>query len=262
MLVSFDKRHYKGKILQKQQKECDILPYILYFRAKKDSMELKVYLCFNCVGRNTEFIKYGKTSSGKQRYQCTNCKKTSVLKFTYNAYKHNINEKIGQLTKEGLGIRSTSRILKISATTLLSRIIKISKNVKRPVLSKGKSYELDELRFFIKKKKRPQWLAYAIDQETKQVAGFYIGRRTNRTLKAVIKTLENSKPLKIFTDKLKNYGYLIPEKLHSAKKFSTNHIERKNLTIRTHLKRFSRKTICFSRSLMLTFAVLKIYFWI
>jgi transposase-like protein len=160
---------------------------------------------FKCVGKNTEFIKYGKTSLGKQRYQCTNCKKTSVLKFTYHAYKNNINEKIIQLTKEGLGIRSTARFLKISPTTLLSRIIKIAQNIKRLILSKGKTYEMDEIRFFIKKKKRTQWLAYAIDTETKQVAGFYIVRRTNRTLNSVIKTLINSKPLKIFTDKLKNY---------------------------------------------------------
>ncbi|MDR2206128.1 MAG: IS1 family transposase [Flavobacteriaceae bacterium] len=224
-------------------------------------MEVKIYSCSKCVGRNVEFIKYGKTSSGKQRYQCTNCKKTSVLKFTYNAYKQNTNEKIIQFTKEGLGIRSTARVLKISATTLLSRIIKIAKAIPRPVLSFGKIYEMDEIRFFVKKKKRTFWLAYAIDKETRKVAGFYIGRRTNRTLKAVIKTLLNSKPLKIFTDKLRNYQYLIPEKFHSTRRFSTNRIERKNLTIRTHLKRFSRKTICFSRSLVIISAILKIYFW-
>jgi transposase-like protein len=121
-------------------------------------MKLKIYSCSSCVGKNTELIKYGKTSSGKQRYQCTNCKKTSVLKFTYHAYKPNINEKIIQLTKEGLGIRSTARVLKISVTALLSRIIKISKSIKHPVLSKGKSYEMDELQFFIKKRNKPNGL--------------------------------------------------------------------------------------------------------
>jgi IS1 family transposase/transposase-like protein len=198
----------------------------------------------------------------KQQFYCKNCNKRFLDFYTHNAYKPNINEKIIQFTKEGLGIRSSARVLKTSATTLLSRIIKIAKDIPRPVLSSGKSYEMDEIRFFVKKKKRTFWLAYAIDRETRQIANFYIGRRTNRTLKAVIKTLIHSKPLKIFTDKLRNYQYLIPSKLHSTKRFSTNRIERKNLNIRTHLKRFSRRTICFSRSIVMIFTVLKIYFWV
>lgn len=225
-------------------------------------MQVKIYSCSTCIGKNTEFIKYGKTKEGKQRYQCKNCKKTSVLKYTYNAYKQNINSKIIQFIKEGLGIRSTARILKISVTTLLKRIISIAENIKRPVLSFGKKYELDEMRFFIRKKKNPQWLVYALDRETKQVANFYIGRRNNRTLNAVVKTLLNANPIKIFTDKLKNYNYLIPKDLHSVKRHATNHIERKNLHIRTCIKRFNRKTICFSRSITITSAILKICFWL
>ncbi|WP_255539589.1 IS1 family transposase [Flavobacterium sp. CLA17] len=38
-------------------------------------------------------------------------------------------------------------------------------------------------------------------------------------------------------------------------------MERKNLTLRTHLKRLNRRTICFSKSLVVFTAVLKIYFW-
>ena len=40
----------------------------------------------------------------------------------------------------------------------------------------------------------------------------------------------------------------------------TNHIERHNLTIRTHIKRLTRRTICFSRKAIMLYAVLKIYF--
>nr|WP_317192641.1 IS1 family transposase [Flavobacterium geliluteum] len=39
-------------------------------------------------------------------------------------------------------------------------------------------------------------------------------------------------------------------------------MDRKNLTLRTHLKRLNRRTICFSKSLVIFMAVLKIYFWI
>nr|WP_300354727.1 hypothetical protein [Chryseobacterium sp.] len=41
-----------------------------------------------------------------------------------------------------------------------------------------------------------QWLVYAIDKKSKRVASFYIGKRTNKTLNTVIKTLLNSNPEK------------------------------------------------------------------
>lgn len=70
-------------------------------------------------------IKYGKTKSGNQRYICRECGKNRVKNYAYRAYKSNTNKKVIQLTKKGLGIRSTARILKISTTTLLKRILKL-----------------------------------------------------------------------------------------------------------------------------------------
>ncbi|MBX9732877.1 MAG: IS1 family transposase [Chitinophagaceae bacterium] len=60
---------------------------------------------------------------------------------------------------------------------------------------------------------------------------------------------------------MKHYRYLIPKEIHSTKYRGINHIEQKNLSIRTHLKRLNRRTICFSRSLVVLNAVLRIYFW-
>ena len=214
--------------------------------------------CFYCGGKT---IKHGFTKGNKQRYKCRLCHKTRVCSYQYQAYQKYINPCIISLTKEGLGIRSTSRILKISPTTLLKRIICIAEAIPLPPLKFAKSYEVDELRFFIGRKSQPRWLAYAIERETKQTACFYIGKRDNNTLNAVIKTLKNAVPAAIFTDKLKNYKTLIPKHLHKTSRYQTNHIERKNLTLRTHLKRFQRKGISFSRSTKVTTPVLRIYFW-
>lgn len=48
--------------------------------------------------------------------------------YSYNAYLTTINH-IVQLTKEGLGIRSTAWYLNISTTTLLKRIMKIASKI-------------------------------------------------------------------------------------------------------------------------------------
>lgn len=137
----------------------------------------------------------------------------------------------------------------------------IAKNIKKPVLSKGKIYEVDELRSYIKRKDKLIWIVYALERETKRVVGLSVGNRTNHTLNIVLNTIVLSDPLAIYTDKLKQYKYLIDEKIHRTKRFGTNHIERKNLSLRTHIKRLNRKTICFSRSTLILLSVLKIYFW-
>jgi insertion element IS1 protein InsB len=210
---------------------------------------------------HVNLIKSGKTATGKQRYCCKECHKRFIINYSYNAYQSNINQQIILFTKEGLGIRSTARVLGISVTTLLKRIIAIAASIQQPPIAIGKSYEVDEMRTYIGRKSRLRWIVYALERETKTVVSFNVGRRTNKTLKRVIRSLELSSARKIYTDKLKNYRYLIAKKLHNTHVHSTNHIERKNLSIRTHLKRLNRKTICFSRSLVVLMAVLRIYFW-
>jgi len=216
-------------------------------------------ICPKCYSKN--IIKNGKTKTGKQQYFCKSCNKRFIDYYSYNGFEKNLNSKIIQCTKEGLGIRSTARILKISTTTLLKRILIIAKSISQPPVAKGKAYEMDELQTFVKTKATRIWLAYAIDVTTRNAISFSVGNRSNATLSKVIKTLQLSKAVKISTDKLKNYKYLIDPKIHSTKKRGTNHIERKNLTLRTHLKRLNRKTICFSRSLVILNSILKIYFW-
>lgn len=214
-----------------------------------------------CVDGCIGLVKFGKTKSNKQRYICRLCKKTKVESYSYQAYESDINKNIIQFTKEGLGIRSTARILKISTTTLLKRIISIAKKINQPIIVKGKEYEVDEMCTFIRHKRNFIWLVYALEKNSKNVVTFNVGKRTNKTLSRVLDTLKLSDAKKIFTDRLKNYRYLIDEKLHTVKRFGTNHIERKNLTLRTHLKRLNRRTICFSKSIVMLMSVLKIYFW-
>lgn len=219
-------------------------------------MKIKCNFC------NGKCIKNGFQSNGNQRYKCCVCQKRQQSTYSYFAYKSNINQDIILFTKEGLGIRSTARILKISTTTLLKRIIAIAKNINQPAISKRKTYEVDEMCTFLGHKRNFIWLVYALEKESKNVVSFNVGKRTNKTLSRVLETLKLSEAKKIFTDRLKNYRYLIDEKMHSVKRFGTNHIERKNLTLRTHLKRLNRRTICYSKSLVMLVAVLKIYFWI
>jgi len=216
-------------------------------------------ICPSCSSNSV--VKNGFTANKKQQFICKSCKNRFIDYYTYKAYNQWVNKRIIQFTKEGLGIRSTARILKISTTTLLKRIIAIAKKIPNQPIYKYKSYEVDEIRTFLRNKDKPIWIVYALERETKQVVNFSVGRRTKRTLQQVTNSLLLSNPKKVYTDNLVHYKSLLDTKIHNTKPFSTNHIERKNLSLRTHLKRLNRKTICFSRSLILLNCVLRIYFW-
>lgn len=205
-------------------------------------------------------VKNGK-SYGKQRWLCRSCGRSLVAFYTYIAYEKQIDDQIKAHVKEGCGIRSIARLLKIAATTVLRKIVRLARVIRKPAIVFGKEYELDELRTYVKRKTSLLWIVYAIRKDTKEVIDFSIGGRTNSTLKHVTDTLILSEATKVYTDKLKNYGWLLPKEIHSTRYHGTNHIERMNLSLRTHLKRLSRKTICFSRSRFMLAACLKIYFW-
>jgi insertion element IS1 protein InsB len=76
----------------------------------------------------------------------------------------------------------------------------------------------------------------------------------------LISKLIESKAKKIYTDGLNIYPTLIPKSIHSVYAKCTNRIERLNLTMRTHIRRLSRKTLCFSRSRLMLEAGLTLYF--
>ena len=206
-------------------------------------------------------VKDGTQGNGRQRYKCKSCHRKQQALYSYNAYRKGINGEIVALTKEGVGIRSTARILDISPTILLCRIVQIAHTISRPPVLTQRTYEVDEIKSFVRRKSEHIWIAYALDRKSKQVVSYNIGLRTNATLNVVLETLRLSDAKRVYTDRLRNYRSLIETKIHRTSLYGTNHIERHNLTIRTHLKRLARKTICFSRSAVILSAILKIYFW-
>ena len=214
-----------------------------------------------CQYCNAPCIKKGFQKNGTQKFYCRACAKYQQGEYQNKACMARINEWIKTLVKEGCGIRSIARILKISITTVIKRIKAIAASIVKPMVRMERSYEMDEMRTIVRNKANPYWIAYAIDNEDRTVVDFKAGARTKQTLNRVIDTLLLSKTKKIYTDGLKLYQFLIPKDIHKKGAHRINHIERMNLNIRTHLKRLSRKTICFSKKAGMLEACLKIYFW-
>ncbi len=110
---------------------------------------------------------------------------------------------------------------------------------------------MDEQWSFIGSKKKQRWLFYAWEPRFKRVIAHVFGRRTRKTLKALLKLRKPYKFSYISTDDWKPYRGLLTAEEHVVSKKLTQRIERNNLTLRTRIKRLNCKTICVSRSVEL-----------
>lgn len=211
--------------------------------------------------KNENVVKNGFQSTGCRKYYCKDCLRYFQESYVYQS---SITEdkQIITLTKESCGIRSIARILCISPSTVIRRIKKIASKLERPYsLLKGKVYEVDELFTYISHKNNRICIAYSLNPKTREIIDFIVGKRNKKNLMKIISTLLLTNAKLIVTDKLNIYRELIPKEIHSTKHRGINHIERQNLTLRTHLKRLNRRTICYSKSIAMLYAVVKIYFW-
>ena len=216
--------------------------------------------CKYCKGKCQ---KAGHQKNGTQKMYCVLCDKYQQAVYKYTAACNQLNKTISMLVCESVSIRGIARVLKIAAGTVISRIKSIALSIDKPPIPINRNtFEVDEMITYIGSKQNQFCIAYALCNDTKMAIDFVVGKRNKRTLKMLINTLLLSNVATIKTDKFNIYQSIIPKNINSNAAYETNHIERKNLSIRTHLKRLSRKTICFSKSIVMLQACLKIYyFW-
>ena len=113
---------------------------------------------------------------------------------------------------------------------------------------KVEEVEADEMWSFVGKKENQRWLWHAIDHKTGEVLAYVIGKHQDSVL-LKLKDLLNPFGVKyFFTDGWGGYERHISSEQLSIGKENTQKIERKHLTLRTRIKRLTRKTICFSKS--------------
>lgn len=215
--------------------------------------------CVYCKGK---CIKVGKQSNGTQKYQCKACQKYQQEEYKYLAYAKDVNKRIIRCIQNSVGIRGVSRVVKIAVNTVIKRIRYIASKIKPPIiLASSQTYEVDEVWTYVRSKTHPCWIMYAINRLTREPVALQVGNRNTINLRKLIERLLVNNPKKIYTDKLNIYTKIIPKSIHGKTQYGTNHIERKNLTLRTHLKPLNRKTICYSKNRQMLINCLLIFFW-
>lgn len=90
-------------------------------------MVLEPVLCPACKG--SDVVKHGKSQEGKQRYKCRHpqcSRSTFVRHYSYRGYLPEVKQQIADMAVNGSGIRDTARVLKISPTTVIEALKKVS----------------------------------------------------------------------------------------------------------------------------------------
>ena len=119
--------------------------------------------------------------------------------------------------------------------------------------------EIDEMWSYVGRKKEPRWLWHAIDHQTGKVLAYVFGRRKDAVLRDLKQLLEPFGITRFYTDHWGAYARQLEPERHCPGKRQTQRIERKHLTLRTRLKRLTRKTICFSKSVQLHDVVIGLF---
>ena len=107
---------------------------------------------------------------------------------------------------------------------------------------------MDEFWSFVKCKGNQRWTWYAKDKNSGVIIAWHNGKRTDNDLCQLLEYMTNIPVNMYYTDDWGAYERLIPNYQHTVGKNETWRIERNNLNFRTHIKRLSRKTICYSKN--------------
>ena len=104
---------------------------------------------------------------------------------------------------------------------------------------------------YVQRKKEQRWLWHAIDHRSGKVLAYVFGRRKDDVFLKLKALLEPFGITRYYTDYWGAYTRHLDAYEHQPGKRNTQTIERKHLTLRTRIKRLTRKTICFSKSIQM-----------
>jgi insertion element IS1 protein InsB len=223
--------------------------------------------CPNC--HSTDVVQYGKQANGTQRYRCNNpdCPRAIFLiQYHDQGRLAAVKQQIVDMTLNSSGVRDIVRVLRVSAATIIDVLKKKEPAIQQinnkalqtldpppvaVILHKVEAAEMDEMWSFVGRESQQRWLWHAIDHHTGQILAYLFGTREDDTF---LELKELSEPFGIthfYTDGWVAYRRHLDPGMHTVGKQRTQKIERKHLAFLTRIKRLTRKTICFSCSLLM-----------
>jgi IS1 family transposase/transposase-like protein len=211
--------------------------------------------CPSCGSHHT--IKNGSTHNGKPKFKCKDCGRQFVLNPANNSISSDTKSLIDKLLLERISLRGIARATGVSFGWLQNyvnnKLGRIPRQVNVSKKGKGKLIiECDEMWSFVFSKEYKFYIWLAIDRNTREIVGCFIGDRTRKSARKLWQSLPSvyRQCAIAYTDFWEAYCQVIPSKRHRAvgkESGKTNHIERLNNTFRQRISRLVRKSLSFSK---------------
>ena len=213
-----------------------------------------------CPDCDSERIKKnGTIHNKKHKYQCNNCGRQFVEAPQNKIISDETKALIERLLLEKLPLSGIARSVQVSETWLQAYVNEKYRAVKRevdvPKKPKGRlTIECDELWSFVGNKANKQWVWLAIDLDTRQCVGCFVGSRSREGAQGLWDSLPPvyRQCAVAYTDFWEAYKQVFPSTRHHGvgkETGKTSHIERFNNTLRQRISRLVRKTLSFSKKL-------------
>lgn len=223
---------------------------------------MKPYLICPTCGSD-DIVKNGLTRRAKQNHKCRDCGRQFVENPKWKPIDRPIDRStialIDLMLLERIPLAGIARVLSLSESSLQQYVNQVyeqfSKQVDVIPKAKGKlTVQMDELWSFVDDKKNKQWVWLAIDAETREIIGCYIGDRSRKSAQALWDSLPGvyRQCAKVYTDYWEAYEKVIPSQRHEAvgkESGKTSYIERLNNTLRHRISRLVRNNLAFSKKI-------------
>ena len=227
--------------------------------------------------QSIDVVQYGKQANGTQRYHCNNpdCPRTTfLLQYQDKGRLPTVKQQIVDMTLNGSGVRDIVRVLGVSSATVIDVLKKKEPVIKQVnerllqsldpaqldvIIRQVEEAEVDEMWSFVGSKRHQRWLWHAIDHRTGRVLAYVCGPREDDVFVELKALLEPFGITHFYTDGWGAYRRHLDPAQHTVGKRHTQKIERKHTTLRARIKRLVRKTICFSRSILMRDLVIGLF---
>ncbi|MDV2996877.1 MAG: hypothetical protein N4J56_006582 [Chroococcidiopsis sp. SAG 2025] len=241
---------------------------LLLSKLTQESIEPSPKICEESSERacptcgSEHLIKNGSVHNGKSKYQCKTCGRQFVISPTKTTVSEETKQLIDRLLLERISLRGIARVTQVSWSWLQDyvnqKLARTPRQLKVSVKLPGKSIvECDEMWSFVDSKKNEVYIWLAIDRNTRQVVGCFIGDRTRKSARKFWESLPAiyQHNAIAYTDFWQAYKTVILPNNHRAvgkETGLTNHVERLNNTFRQRVSRLVRESLSFSKNSTIT----------
>jgi insertion element IS1 protein InsB len=225
-------------------------------------MMFKILQCPYCKSRN--IVRNGHAPNGKQTYLCKDCRRHTRENPTPPGYSEEEKEMILRAYQERRSVRGVHRIFGVARNTVSGWIRQKATALPElrdtlvppdPNNPEDTVMELDERWSCVWAKAVQAWIWIALCRKTRQIIAYARGDRSEKTCALLWSRIPDAyRDGFCDTDFWGSYQAVIPEEQHCPGKKGTgvtSPIERWNKTLRQRLGRCVRKSLSFSKSLLL-----------